>query len=385
MSEFTSSGRVWRYSRWDGLLVALSALHAALLVTVPSIPLVAIGLWWNANTISHNFLHRPFFRSRAANRVYALYLSAVLGVPQSVWRARHLRHHAESSGAPDLQVRGVVRTRAPRRHVAFDLLLIATIWVVAAIVAPSTFVFRYLPGIAIGLVLCQLQGHFEHARGTTSHYGRLYNWLFFNDGYHVEHHLRPGEHWTRLTSVDRRDDASSRWPPVLRWLEAVNLDWLERGVLRSRWLQRFVLRCHERALRDLLREVGRPRRVVIVGGGLFPRTALILRRLLPDAALTVVDADERHLAIARSFLNGDIQFIHAMFSPQHAAGADLVVVPLAFRGDRRLFYERPPAPHVVVHDWMWARHGDRSRRVSWLLMKRVNLVLAPRTASRAIA
>ena len=25
--------------------------------------LATIGLWWNSNTISHNFIHRPFFRN----------------------------------------------------------------------------------------------------------------------------------------------------------------------------------------------------------------------------------------------------------------------------------------------------------------------------------
>jgi hypothetical protein len=55
-----------------------------------------------------------------------------------------------------------------------------------------------MPGYLAGLGLCLLQGHFEHAGGTTSHYGWLYNRLFFNDGYHVEHHRRPGIHWTQL-------------------------------------------------------------------------------------------------------------------------------------------------------------------------------------------
>ena len=99
----------------------------------------------------------------------------------------------------------------------------------------------YLPGYALGLALCFLQGHFEHARGTTSHYGWLYNWCFFNDGYHAEHHSRPGEHWTRLPQQPHAEAQTSRWPPVLRWLDAVNLDSLERALLRLPWLQRLVV------------------------------------------------------------------------------------------------------------------------------------------------
>ena len=62
----------------DGVFVGLSIAHACALVFIPSIPLIAIGLWWNANTIAHNFIHRPFFRSRWANRGYSAFLSLVL-------------------------------------------------------------------------------------------------------------------------------------------------------------------------------------------------------------------------------------------------------------------------------------------------------------------
>ena len=234
-----------------------------------------------------------------------------------------------------------------------------------------------LPGWILGLALCQLHGHFEHAGGTTSHYGRLYNLVFFNDGYHVEHHERPGLHWTRLPSVGRRGGRASRWPAVLRWIDAASLarlESLERLVISSRVLQRFVLRRHERAFRKLLPQIGRARRVWIVGGGMFPRTAIVLRRLLPDAALTVIDASAPHLDVARRFLGSGIECVHARFETGAAADADLVVIPLAFHGDRARLYAKPPAPLTVVHDWLWATRRADSARVSWLLLKRLNLI-----------
>src|SRR5207247_234818 len=186
--------------------------------------------------------------------------------------------------------------------------------------APEFFLTVYLPGWLIGLALCQLQGHFEHEHGTTSHYGRLYNRLFFNDGYHVEHHARPSEHWSRLPGRKRAGAAVSRWPAVLRWLEYFNLDGLERLVLRSPGLQQFVLWTHDRAFRALLPELGNVRRVGIVGGGMFPRTALILRRLLPEAHLTIIDASEENLRSARRFVNCHVQFVHEFFDASHHAG-----------------------------------------------------------------
>src|SRR5207247_492273 len=52
---------------------------------------------------------------------------------------------------------------------------------------------------------------------------------------------------------------------------------------------------------------------------------------------------------------------------------DLLVIPLAYVGDRRAVYENPPARHVIVHDWIWRRCG-KSEVVSELLLKRINLV-----------
>jgi hypothetical protein len=357
-------GSFLRHSPWDAVLICLSAVHALALVTIPSIPLVAIALWWNGNTIAHNFIHTPFFRSRAHNVCYSIFLSLVQGIPQTLWRHRHLSHHAGQS-----------RRFAWTWQFAIELAAVLTSWAVAFAIAPSTFSGTYLPGYAIGLGLCYMQGYFEHVSGgTISHYGRFYNLCFFNDGYHVEHHQRPGEHWTRLPRRVVADADRSRWPPVLRWLDALSLEGLERLVLRSPVLQRFVLAAHERALRRLLPAPGSIGRVTIVGGGLFPRTALILRRVLPNASLTVVEEKAAHIEVARRFLDERVTFRHEFYDPRTAPDcADLVVVPLAFDGDRRALYDHPPAPMLLVHDWLWRRQA-RGVPVSWLLLKRLNLV-----------
>jgi len=149
---------------------------------------------------------------------------------------------------------------------------------------------------------------------------------------------------------------------------------LERLVLRSPRLQRFVLATHERAVRRLLPLTGHIRRVTVVGGGLFPRTALVLRRVLPDVEITIVDADANHLSIAGSFLDADVRCVHHAFQAGARDCADLVVIPLSFSGDRRLVYAQPPARAVFVHDWIW-RPTPHSAVVSWWLLKRLNLVL----------
>jgi hypothetical protein len=361
-TNLARSPGVLRHSASDAALIAMSGVYAVLLLAAPSSPLIAIGLWWTANTVAHNFIHTPFFRSRSLNRAFSFYLSALMGIPQELWRDRHLRHH-----------RGDDRPLRWTRNAILESGLVLGLWLVAMAMAPWFFATVYLPGYAAGMTLCWLQGHFEHVHGTTtSHYGRLYNLLFFNDGYHIEHHTRPGEHWTRLPLRPADDAQASRWPPVLRWLDLFTLESLERIVLRSQWLQRRVLASHQRAFRILLAD--RPaRRITIVGGGLFPRTALILRRLRPDAALTIIDANRDHLDVARRFLDGSIELRHEFYDPREADDGELVVIPLSFIGDRERVYEHPPAAAVLVHDWMWKTRGG-GVRVSWLLLKRLNLV-----------
>jgi hypothetical protein len=257
------------------------------------------------------------------------------------------------------------------------------LWIAMFAAAPLFFLSVYLPGWAAGLLLCAAHGYYEHAHGTTSHYGWIYNLLLFNDGYHVEHHAHPTTHWTQLPACQDPAARVSRWPAPMRWLESDGLIALERLALRSPGLQRFLILVHERAFRDLLARAewldGRSPRIAIVGGGLFPRTALVLRRLIPDARLIIIDSNLAHLDVARRWFVPavSVSFVHARFpatsDASRAEDYDVVVLPLSFEGGRDAMYERPVARTVVVHDWLWRRRGI-SRIVSVLLLKRLNLV-----------
>src|SRR6266545_407676 len=101
-------------------------------------------------------------------------------------------------------------------------------------------------------------------------------------------------------------------------------------------------------------------------GGVFPRTALILQRLLPSADITIVDANRANFEQARQLLNGGaarIEFVHALYPQPGSVPYDLLVIPLSFSGDRDAIYRQPPAPVVLVHDWIWRKRGT-SRIVS---------------------
>jgi hypothetical protein len=343
-------------------LVSLALLHGLVLLLWPSPLLIALGIWWNSNTIAHYFVHLPFFRERFWNDCFSAYQTLLLGIPQRLWRDRHLAHHADAPW----------RFRWSRQLV-FQSGLVAALWMGLFVMAPSFFLTVYLPGYVFGLGLCLLQGHFEHAHGLTSHYGRVYNTLFLNDGYHAEHHAHPSVHWRRLPGRRTTRARASRWPAALRWIEHLNLETLEIVVLRSKLLQRFVLSRHRAAFQALLKDEARAefKSVAIVGGGLYPRTALILRTLLPQCGLTVIEENRSHIAIARRWLDQGVEYVDAHYDATFPQAFDAIVIPLAFRGDREEVCAKSSAKTLFVHDWIWRRRG-RSRVISWLLLKRLN-------------
>lgn len=351
----------------DWLLIMLALAHGMVLFLWPGIMVVALGTWWNSNTISHYFIHRPFFKARWANRLFQLYETVLIGVPQTLWRERHLAHHSERPWR--------LKWSGP---IGIEVLLLAGLWGVLLVVAPGFFGFSYLPGLGLGLILCQWQGYFEHRRGTTSHYSWLYNFLFLNDGYHVEHHLHPWAHWRELPKCRVKNGKESHWPAILRCLDWCSLVSLEKLLLKSRTLQRFVLARHEQALRKALAGM-EPKKIMIVGGGLFPRSALVLGRIFPDAELIVLEKEQAHIETARSFLEKEVEFECRRFEGEPLE-ADLVVLPLSFKGDVHSAIANQSAP-VVVHEWLGTPSPGREI-VSLLLWKQVSVRRSAAVLSR---
>ena len=79
-------------------------------------------------------------------------------------------------------------------------------------VANWHFIVFFLPFYYFGHCLSYLNGYFLHYGGNpdkpiawgVSSYHKLYNWLWFNNGYHAEHHFRPKMHWTKMHEFHRK-------------------------------------------------------------------------------------------------------------------------------------------------------------------------------------
>lgn len=211
----------WRHSPRDALVVLLAL---ALGLAAPVLPwlssqglwgmslapcLFGLVVWWASNTLAHIHLHTPVFRARRWNHAFSLALTLLTGVPQAVWRARHLAHHR---GEPP-------RTGRLGAQGLLELAALVHLWLALLAAAPAFLLLVYVPGLLLGLGLCALQGRGEHLGGHAGgicHRGALHNLLWLNDGYHAEHHRWPGAHWTQLPARRLYGVACSPWVPVLR-------------------------------------------------------------------------------------------------------------------------------------------------------------------------
>jgi hypothetical protein len=269
-----------------------------------------------------------------------------------------------------------------------------------AVNAPSFLYLGYLPGVILGLCLCQMQGHFEHringikAPQGASFYNSAYNFIFFNDGYHVEHHMNPKAHWSQHKNQNLKtiEYPGNVFPPILGWLgslhwtfnkmQAYILIKLENQIFHFPKLQSRIIANHKQAVAKLMfqYQVPVPSKICVIGGGGFPRSVILLRQLYPSAKIMVVDKCLNNLAIAKRHLQNQnhalerIQLCNGLAASTHLSIYDLVLVPLGFNGDKKSLFTtslHTSKTVFLLHAWMW-HSGEKGIRVSWWLLKRIN-------------
>jgi fatty acid desaturase len=219
-------------------------------VIIPAFVVLSWAYCWNLQCVSHNFIHNPFFTNVWLNRLFGVLETLCIGMPHQLYHHYHLNHHAgdnDTKGpegttrdwssiyrygtgdAPEafwkycllsffrVEVTPVllVCIRHGRVHVLQTLvetIALASFWVTMLVVNWRYFVFFYLSSFFFGWVLSYAEGYLEHFgaqpgnpfANSVSSYNWLYNFLWFNNGYHQEHHWDPKTHWTRMKELSAR-------------------------------------------------------------------------------------------------------------------------------------------------------------------------------------
>jgi fatty acid desaturase len=251
--------KIFAYSPWDAIPALCGVLHFSYLLALfiffrrlPlwSLPLLgliySISISWNINGIAHNFIHNPFFAWKPANKAFSWMLSVTMGFSQQFYELVHNRHHQGNSDRPDDDGHTVdwlsiyrhghdgeaesawtytffgyfrddpklIFNEIKRRN-AFNarwgVFEIAS-WVslcILGFILNWRFMCFYLPFYYLGHCLSYLNGYFLHYGGNpdvplawgVSSYHKLYNWIWFYNGYHAEHHFKPRQHWTKMVDL----------------------------------------------------------------------------------------------------------------------------------------------------------------------------------------
>ena len=151
--------------------------------------------------------------------------------------------------------------RTGRWHIlllAVESLALALFWITLLVCNWRYFLLFYLPSYYLGWVLIYAHTYFLHwgaepgnyYANSVSSYEPVYNALFFNNGYHQEHHWDPKAHWTKMREVraEIRPQMIANRTRVLRGphLTIFLEDWWKarsgrRRVLRPGWGARGLL------------------------------------------------------------------------------------------------------------------------------------------------
>jgi beta-carotene hydroxylase len=203
--------------------------------------------------ITHNHNHRPTFFGRRTNNAFGHILTMFYGYPTLMWIPTHnLNHHHFANRAGDATItwrytnrhnlfvavtyffvsayfqsepiqRYIRRAKLTNRALYFRIMFQYALWVGFIVLSlslavalhgfSSTALFVWffatvVPAVCSIVVImffnytqhvhADASSEHDHSRNFT---GKVFNYFFFNNGFHAAHHNHPGQHWSTLPAA----------------------------------------------------------------------------------------------------------------------------------------------------------------------------------------
>lgn len=241
--------------------IAMYIVTALYFNVIPWYVLLMLGgfasflICFNSECITHCHNHTPMFRSKSLNKAFSVINTLALGEAVTVNHVFHFNHHRYVNDPIDPKtgrtgdwtsayrlgkngevepfipyVLGMVlryryhrkdmkdvhdefeaevKRRGLTRQIQIELIAQKLFLIFLCWLNWKFFLFYYLPVWMVGSVAAWGFGYGEHygakpgnrKTDSVSSYNPIYNFLFFNNGYHQEHHYRPDLHWTKIKQI----------------------------------------------------------------------------------------------------------------------------------------------------------------------------------------
>ena len=272
-----STRHLLAYSYWDLIPVITGVLHLMFLILILSafrhLPfwanvvlgfIYSFSISWNVNGISHNFIHNAYFKSFWLNRAFSLLESITMGFSQTMYEYVHRQHHIGNNDRLNehgktvdwISIYGYGKNGEPEHPIKYALLSyfrddpkriyrlirkhslwLANFAIFEVILSFGLIIFLFFIDWKLGIYfiffyylghsLSALNGYYEHLGSNpdkpiawgVSCYNKPFNILWFNNGYHAEHHFRPKQHWTKMHELHEKikEEQIKAGVKVIKW------------------------------------------------------------------------------------------------------------------------------------------------------------------------